>query len=176
VIFNYLIAKFTQTNHAQTRWQQAKNRTLKMKTLKIITLILHSLILIGAGHGIGFLIFVDLAGIPALFMNKIEFKLNNNYEDNLMLVGIISVIGKVMLIVSLLLKEKRNKYLTASIGISLLWVSVYFLTSGNWNYTSLYEFSFWSSIPFLISSIILTIVILIKIYEKKEMNIELNEK
>jgi hypothetical protein len=147
-----------------------------MKTLKIITLILHSLILIGAGHGIGFLIFADLVSIPALFMNKIEFKLNSNYEDNLMLVGIISVIGKIMLIVSLLLKEKRNKYLTASIGISLLWVSVYFLTSGNWNYTSLYEFSFWSSIPFLISSIILTIVVLIKIYEKRELNIELNKK
>lgn len=132
-----------------------------MKTLKIITLLFHSLILIGAGHGIGFLFFFDVISIPALFMNKIEFKLNASYEDNLKLVGIISITGKIFLMCSLLLKLERKKNLTGLIGILVLWLSVYFLTSGDWKPTSLYQFSFYSSIPFLISSVILTLVILI---------------
>ena len=147
-----------------------------MKKIKILTIILHSLILIGAGHGIGFLIFFDFFSIPALFMNKIEYNLNVDYEDKLMLVGLVSIIGKITLIFSFFIKSKRNKILAEIIGILLLWISVYFLTSGNWNYDSLYEFSFWSSIPFLISSVFLSILIVLKIYKKGERNIELNEK
>jgi len=146
-----------------------------LKKIKILTIILHSLILIGAGHGIGFLIFFDFFSIPALFMNKIEYNLKADYDNRLMLVGLISMIGKITLIFSFFIKSKRNKILTEINGISLLWISVYFLTSGNWNYNSLFEFSFWSSIPFLISSIILTILIVLKIYRKKELNTELNE-
>jgi hypothetical protein len=147
-----------------------------LKKIKILTIILHSLILIGAGHGIGFLIFFDFFSIPALFMNKIEYNLNVDYEDKLMLVGLVSIIGKITLIFSFFIKSKRNKILAEIIGILLLWISVYFLTSGNWNYDSLYEFSFWSSIPFLISSVFLSILIVLKIYKKGERNIELNEK
>jgi len=77
-----------------------------------------------------------------------------------------------LLIFSLFIKINRIKNLTALIGILILWVSVYFLTSGNWNYDSLYELAFWTSIPFLISSIILTYLIIKNI----KQNIERNKK
>ena len=135
-----------------------------MKIIKILTIIFHSLIVIGAGHGIGFLIFCDISSIPALFMNEINFSLSAEYQEKLMFTGLISIIGKIILVFSFFIKKWRNKLLSEVIGILLLWFSVYVLTSGNWNYSSLPEFSFWSSIPFLIISGILVILISWKYY------------
>lgn len=137
-----------------------------MKKIKILTVILHSLILIGIGHGGIFLLLFELGSIPALFNGKIEFDFNADYEDKLMLSGLISLIGKVFLIFSFFVKTNFNKTLTELIGLVFLWLSVYSMTSGKWDYNSLAEFSFWSSVPFLISSLILTGYIIERIKKK----------
>jgi hypothetical protein len=131
----------------------------EIKKVKIFTILIHSFIIIGAGHGIGIMGMIDIACIPNLIDNY-GFTLNGNFDDNIMTIGLLSLIGKILLILSLFVKKNRTKNLTGLIGILLLWISVYFLTSGNWNYEFLYELAFWTSIPFLISSIILTYLII----------------
>ncbi|MFC7445296.1 hypothetical protein C7H62_0499 [Mesoflavibacter sp. HG96] len=145
-----------------------------IKKIKIFTILIHSFIIIGAGHGIGIMGMIDIASIPNLIDNY-EFTISGNFDDNIMSIGLLSLIGKIMLIISLFVKINRIKNLTGIIGISLLWITVYFLTSGNWDYSSLYKIAFWTSVPFLISSIILTYLIIKNIKQNTEQNIELNE-
>ena len=146
-----------------------------IRKVKIFTILFHSFIIIGAGHGIGIMGIIDIASIPNLIDNY-EFTLNGNFDDNIMSIGLLSLIGKILLIFSLFMKINRIKNLTGLIGISILWITVYFLTSVNWNYNSLYELAFWSSVPFLISSLILTYLIIKNIKQNTERNFKLNEK
>jgi len=146
-----------------------------IRKVKIFTILFHSFIIIGAGHGIGIMGIIDIACIPNLIDNY-GFTLNGNFDDNIMTIGLFSLIGKILLILSLIVKINRTKNLTGLTGILLLWISIYFLTSGNWKYESLYELAFWTSIPFLISSIILTYLIIKNIKHNTERNFELNEK
>tara|TARA_R110001632_G_scaffold31109_6_gene81360 strand:- start:58 stop:504 length:447 start_codon:yes stop_codon:yes gene_type:complete len=127
-----------------------------IKKIKLYTILFHSFIIIGAGHGIGVMLFFDYLSIPMLFKNGIEYNLNAEYQDRLMFVGLISIIGKITLILSIFINLNNIKNVTTLIGIILLWISVYFLTSGNWFYDWLYGFTFLTSIPFLIYSIKLT--------------------
>ena len=146
-----------------------------IKKTKLYTILFHSLIIIGAGHGIGIMGIFDVIGIiqiPEIYKNGIIFNINGDYQDRLSLVVIFSLIGKIILITSLFL----NKNIITLIGIIILWISVYFLTSGNWSYDWLYGFSFLTSIPFLIYSIKLTKLILENIEQNKKLNININEK
>lgn len=130
-----------------------------MKTLKkkkrnsiILTIILHSFIILGVGHGIGIMGIIDIASIPNL-IDDYGFTLEGEFSDKIMSIGLISLIGKTLLIISLFLKLKLNKRVVGTAGILLLWLSVYFLSSGKWSNNSAYEIAFWTSIPFLISSL-----------------------
>ena len=109
------------------------------------------------------------------YKNGIHFNLNGDYQDRLSLVIIFSIIGKITLITSLFLNRNKIKSLITIIGIIILWISVYLLTSGNWNYNWLYGFSFITSIPFLIYSMKLTKLIIEKIKQSKKLNINVNE-
>ncbi|WP_459744812.1 hypothetical protein [Polaribacter sp. OB-PA-B3] len=125
----------------------------KSKTKSIIlTLILHSFIILGVGHGIGIMGIIDIASIPNL-IDDYGFTLSGEFNDKIMSIGFISLIGKVLLIISIFLKSEFYKRILEIVGILLLWVSVYFLSSGNWSFNSVYEIAFWTSIPFLISSL-----------------------
>jgi hypothetical protein len=146
-----------------------------IRKVKIFTILFHSFIIIGAGHGIGIMGIIDIASIPNLIDNY-EFTLNGSFDDNIMSIGLLSLIGKILLILSLFMKINCIKYSTGLIGISILWITVYFLTSGNWNYDSLYKLAFWTSIPFLISSLILTYLIIKNIKQDTERNFKLNDK
>ena len=153
-----------------------------MNTLKkvkrnsiILTIILHSFIILGVGHGIGIMGIIDIASIPNLIDNY-GFTLNGEFNDNIMSIGLISLLGKVLLIFSLFQKSESYEKIFEIIGIILLWVSVYFLSSGNWNYNFVYAIAFLTSIPFLISSLNLSFLIMSKtakteLKEKNQNNI-----
>ncbi|TXK71900.1 hypothetical protein [Mesonia sp. K4-1] len=150
-----------------------------IKKTKLYTILFHSLIIIGAGHGIGIMGIFDVIGIiqiPEIYKNGIIFNINGDYQDRLSLVVIFSIIGKIILITSLFLNKNLIKNLITLIGIIILWISVYFLTSGNWYYDWLYGFSFLTSIPFLIYSIKLIRLIIENIKQNKKLNINVNEK
>ena len=150
-----------------------------IKRIKIWTMILHSMIIIGAGHGIGILGIMDIACIPKIIENGIQNNNFGDFGDNLILVGLISLIGKIVLIISLFMKKEPNKNIAGLIGLFILWVSFYVLVSGNWNYDSLYELAFWTGLPFLICSIVL-FVLFFKNFDRienlNEKGIENNEK
>lgn len=95
---------------------------------------------------------IDIASIPNL-IDDYGFTLSGEFNDKIMSIGFISLIGKILLIISIFLKTEFNKRILEIAGILLLWTSVYFLSSGNWSYNSVYEIAFWTSIPFLISSL-----------------------
>ncbi|PQB07300.1 hypothetical protein BST83_09135 [Polaribacter filamentus] len=137
----------------------------------ILTIILHSFIILGVGHGIGIMGIIDIASIPNLIENY-GFTLNGEFSNKIMTIGLISLIGKILLIISLFLKTKLCERILEIVGILLLWISVYFLTSGNWNYNSVYEIAFWTSIPFLISSLCLAYLII----QKTELNAKIGKK
>ena len=107
--------------------------------------------------------------------NGIEFNFNGYFQDRLSLVVISSLIGKLILITSLFLKNNRTKNIAGLFGLIFLWISVYLLSSGNWNYDSLYQIAFWTSTPFLISSMFLTYYI-IKGFNKNELNLKQTDK
>ena len=150
-----------------------------IKRIKIWTMILHSMIIIGAGHGIGILGIMDIACIPKIIENGIQNNNFGDFGDNLILVGLISLIGKIVLIISLFMKKEPNKNIAGLIGLFILWVSFYVLVSGNWNYDSLYELAFWTGLPFLFCSIVL-FVLFFKNFDRienlNEKGIENNEK
>ena len=152
---------------------------MNIKKLKIYNILFHCFIVIGVGHGIGVMGIFDLLGIiqiPTIFKNGIEFDFNGEFEDRLSLVVISSLTGKLFLISSLLIKKNQIKNITGIFALLFLWSSIFILTSGNWNYNSLYEIAFWTSVPFLISSTILTFLIVKNIKQNSMQNIELNEK
>lgn len=126
-----------------------------IKKFKIYTVLIHSFIIIGAGHGIGILLFLDYISVQSLFENDIEYNLSGRYQDRLMLVGLISFIAKISLIVSIFIVHKTVKNGLSIIGVLLLYCSVYILSSGSWSYNGLYAISFFSSIPFLLASLFL---------------------
>ncbi|AOW18418.1 hypothetical protein LPB03_13560 [Polaribacter vadi] len=126
-------------------------KKIKTKSI-IITIILHSFIILGVGHGIGIMGIIDIASIPNL-IDDYGFTLSGEFNDKIMSIGFISLIGKVFLIISIFLKPEFYKRILEIAGILLLWTSVYFLSSGNWSHNSVYEIAFWTSIPFLISSL-----------------------
>ncbi len=142
-----------------------------VKKLKIYTLLIHCFIVIGAGHGIGVMGIFDIIGIlqiPEILKNGIYFDFYGSLQDRLSLVTIFSIFGKFFLILSLLFKNNLSKNITSFIGLIFLWASVYLLTSGNWGYDSLYKIAFWTSIPFLISSLFLTYYIAKKFNRNKQ--------
>ncbi len=150
-----------------------------IKRIKIWTIILHSIIIIGAGHGIGILGIMDIACIPQIIENGIQNNNFGDFGDNLILVGLISLIGKIVLIISLFMKKEPNKNIAGLIGLFILWISFYVLVSGNWNYDSLYELAFWTGLPFLICSIVLFVLFFKnfdRIEKRNENGIENNEK
>jgi hypothetical protein len=136
----------------------------------ILTIILHSFIILGVGHGIGIMGIIDIASIPNL-IDDYGFTLSGEFNNKIMSIGLISLIGKVLLIISIFLKSEFYKRIIEIVGIILLWISVYFLSSGNWRYNSVYEIAFWTSIPFLISSLNSMFLILREIRSNKNLKV-----
>jgi hypothetical protein len=144
---------------------------MNIKKLKVYTLLIHCFIVIGAGHGIGVMGIFDIVGIlqiPEILKNGISFDFYGGFQDRLSLVTVFSLFGKFFLILSLFLKNNLSENINAFFGLLFLWISVYLLTSGNWDYDSLYEIAFWTSIPFLISSLFLTYSIAKKFNRNKQ--------
>lgn len=136
----------------------------------ILTIILHSFIILGVGHGIGIMGMIDIASIPNL-IDDYGFTLSGEFNDKIMSIGLISLIGKILLIISIFLKSEFYKRILEIVGIILLWISVYFLSSGNWRYNSVYEIAFWTSIPFLISSLNSMFLIFGEIRNNKKLKV-----
>ena len=141
-----------------------------LKKIKIYTILIHCFIIIGAGHGIGILLFLDYLSVNSLFNNELTFSLDGDYQDRLDLVGLISFIGKIILIISFFVSNKIFKNTLNLVGVLVLWISVCILTTGNWSYDSLYAISFFTSVPFLIASLFLVYYTFMSLNKRKSIS------
>src|SRR5687767_13555048 len=104
-----------------------------MKTLKILTLIFNLFIVIGAGHGIGFLGIVELMTINEIFRGEINFDVTGTYDDRLGAVALLCIVGQSCIISSFFLKNPWSSRVTI-IGTSILLLSLYILTKDSSNF------------------------------------------
>ena len=123
-----------------------------IKRAIITTLILNSIILIGipSGHGYGIMILIEYLGVRNVIEFGFEFDKNYPYESSLFLIAIVSLIGKLISIGSLFLKNILTKKNWIYIGLTLMLISFLFVCFGAWEYDSfLFAITLGSGIPFL---------------------------
>jgi hypothetical protein len=132
----------------------------KRKSLTIWTITLSFFIIVGAGHGIGCVGLIEIISIAGIVTRHVfndgdfTFSLTAGYEKSLIAVGIFSLIGHILLLISLILKENIKKALTKVVGLTCLWTAFYYLTH-NFSHDELSQIGFFTGLPFLICSIIL---------------------
>ena len=134
----------------------------ELKQLKLLLIISHSLIPIAAGHGFGILLLFEIISPIRIFQDGILFDFNADFQDRLMFVGLVSLLSKIILISSLILKNSRLKNLFTITGVLILWLATYILTK-NPDKDSL------SNLPMMTSSIslILSVIVLFKVMNKE---------
>jgi len=124
--------------------------------LVILTIVFNFFILIGAGHGIGFLGLIELLGFKEFFRGYVKFSLTGNYDDRLFTSATISVVGQIILLFAYYKKTFLQKFRIIYVGLFILFFSFIVLTIDLFN-SNLDSFSFWTGTPFLITAIILLV-------------------
>lgn len=132
---------------------------MKNKTLIITTIIFNFFIIIFAGHGIGFMGLLEIAWMRFSYgigTEDFSVSLKDSYDKTLGFSAMLSLIGQLILILSLFIKRK----ILVIIGISILWIGFIYLIHDLFSEIdyigtspSLYSLLF--GIPFLIISIFL---------------------
>ena len=98
-----------------------------MKTLPILTIIFNFFTLIGAGHGIGILGFIEIMAVNEVLQGNLAFNLTGSYDERLPVVAILSIIGQSFLISSFFLNDTSKSALTITGCLTLL-VGTFILT------------------------------------------------
>jgi hypothetical protein len=122
-----------------------------MKISSLALLITHSLVIVAAGHGVGPHFFLDYFTINQVFSGDWDFSVGPDYPARLPFVGMLSIIGKSILLVALMVKRKKRVYQLMTVGLSILLFFFALLTLGDWGYQSLFRVSFLSGLPFFVS-------------------------
>jgi hypothetical protein len=122
----------------------------------VLTIVFNFLILIGAGHGIGFLGLIEILGLNEFIQGDVKFSLTGNYNDRLFTAATIAAVGQVILIIAYFRKIQVQKFKVIYVGLFILFFSYFILTIDFFNST-LDSFSFWAGTPFLVLSILLLV-------------------
>jgi len=92
----------------------------------------------------------EVISIPMLIQNGFDFQKEYPFESSLILIALISLIGKLILIVLLFSKKILNKQNWIYIGMTLILISFLIVCYGAWNYDNfLFAITLGSGIPFL---------------------------
>ena len=93
----------------------------------------------------------EFISIPTLIKNGFDFQKEYPFESSLILIALVSLIGKLSSIASLFSKNILNKKTLICSGLILMLVSFLVVCCGAWNYDNfLFAITFGSGIPFLI--------------------------
>jgi hypothetical protein len=122
----------------------------------ILTVIFNFLILVAAGHGIGFLGLFEFFGLTEFSVTKATFKFTGNFDDRLFTAALLALVGQITLTVAYFKKQEVQKFLVIYVGLCILLLSFFVLTIDLFNST-LDSFSFWGGAPFCLVSVILLI-------------------
>ncbi|KQC33773.1 hypothetical protein AAU57_10845 [Nonlabens sp. YIK11] len=124
-----------------------------IKRAIIITLILNSIILIGvpAGHGYGIMLMFEFISIPTMVKNGFDFQKEYPFQSSLILIAMVSLIGKLILIFLLFSNNILNKKNWIYIGLTLMLMPILFVCYEAWEYDNfLFAITVGSGIPFLL--------------------------
>lgn len=124
------------------------SRGLKNGTIAVV--LLNQLIIVLAGHGYGFLIFIELSLFSYSESIISVRSCFDSYDNAIPLVASLSMTGQVLLLLSLSLSN--NQQTIRFWGISLL-LSAYIILSKFSKHDEKSFFSFCSGLPFLIASV-----------------------
>jgi hypothetical protein len=130
------------------------------KSLRTWTIVLNFFILVGVGHGLACLGLLELVWTVCaltghhISQDFVSFSFTGSYEQSLCPAALLSFLGQAILLFSFTIKEPREIRIKL-LGLSLLWVSYCYLIH-NCLEDSASQLSFFSGIPFLISSGLLT--------------------
>ena len=103
-----------------------------------------------AGHGYGIMIMFEFISFPMLIKNGLDFQKEYPFESSLILIALVSLIGKLISISLLFSKNILNKKNWIYIGLILMLISFLFICYGAWNYDYfLFTVTLGSGIPFL---------------------------
>jgi phosphoglycerol transferase MdoB-like AlkP superfamily enzyme len=115
-------------------------------------LILNSIVLIGvpSGHGYGIMIMFEFISIPMLIENGFDFQKEYPFESSFILIVLVSLLGKLVLILLLFSKKVLDHTKWIYLGLFLTLISFLFCCCGVGNYNNLLlAITFGSGIPFL---------------------------
>lgn len=119
----------------------------------ITTVILNAFILIGAGHGFGFLFISEVLSLNYIFTDSAVFNWSH-YDGRLMPVSFLSLIFQILLLICLRIKKWRLKKTLITV-FSLFLVLIFFVLVQDFSKSNVDKFSLIGGIPFLISSLFL---------------------
>lgn len=142
-----------------------------MKQLKIWTIVSFSFVIIAIGHGIAPMLLVDFFSIHQLIENgfsSFNFSTNDS-ETSFIFVGLFSLLGKLLIFLSMLrfIKKGNIKNIVSLIGLFCLFISFYLLIFQNKNEETLKTVALFTGTPFLISSFFLFVKSVFVFFEEK---------
>ena len=92
----------------------------------------------------------EFISIPTLIKSGFDFQKEYPFESSLILIALVSLIGKMISILLLFSKNILNKKNWIYIGLTLMLISFLFVCYGAWEYDSfLFAITLASGIPFL---------------------------
>jgi len=109
-----------------SRHSMTNNRKLITRTV-----ISNALIVVGAGHGIGFLGLIEVFWLPQFYgIGTEDFSLSiaSSYDKTLGIAAILSLLGQLLLLTTLLIKGQQTTLLIKIAGLLLLWTGFFYLT------------------------------------------------
>lgn len=124
-----------------------------IKTLTILSLTFNALILIGAGHGFGPVIMVEVLSFSQNFIKDFEINLIGNYDEKIISFSIFNLIFQIILSISLFVKPVLKIKLINLSSILLILNLIHF--TYDFTESNLSKFTIISGIPFLIIALIL---------------------
>ncbi|OWW25702.1 hypothetical protein B4Q04_08855 [Zobellia sp. OII3] len=124
-----------------------------MKKLKIWTIALHSLILLIHKSLISIMFIIEFFSIGRGF--SMGNKFSDAFSHILLMATITAILGKLLIVLSLVIKKTIAKNAIGIIGVLLLYLSFRYLAYPSLPHTDFHKWAFWSGLPFLLVSIFL---------------------
>ncbi len=99
-----------------------------IKRMAIWALLTNMLILVGLGNGTGFMIIVEAIFIPLILNDSFYFSLSDTYAQLLPTAAMLSLIGQILLGISLFRKTKLSQALLVITGLLFAYGGLLYLT------------------------------------------------
>ncbi len=123
------------------------------KKLQIWTIIAHALIVVGFGHGIANFAVIEAAWLPYVTNHTLSFDLTASFDAHLPTVGLTTLIGQILLVLSIFQKAFYQRISLQISGLVALWLSIFYFLQGIGHELNIH-FAGFTALPFAICTVI----------------------